>query len=228
MHREQGFPVPAAVFVTALLLFAGCVRQDISRADQLLSSGDFLEARRLYERAVRHEPESFDAHYGLGMSWCAEALYRTELGLAVPDDWFPAIYHLSRALGIRNDPHARATLAILHFNLGSSFRRRGEDALAIERLEQAVSYDSTLIKAHNLLGAIYHEHGRYDQAVRCYRCVLKNSPGYAMAHFNLGAASWALGDFRTARSHFSQAAEIEPHNTYYAGWVKKAESRIDN
>ena len=216
---------PAALL---LLATAQCLPlQDIERANTLLIQGEYREARRMFSRAVERNPLSFDAQYGLGMTWCAEALHRTELNLAQPDDWFTAVYHMTRAQTLRDDPQARQTLAILHYNLGTSFHRSAQTGAAIARLEQAVSYDSTQIKALNLLGALYHEQGRLDDAARCYRSVVALVPGYAMGHFNLGAVAWARTAFDSAADHFARALEHAPGNEHFSLWLSRARERME-
>jgi tetratricopeptide (TPR) repeat protein len=199
-----------------------CRDNRLNTAKALLEGGDFLAARGLYERCVEKSPRDFAAHYGCGMTWCAEAMYKTEIGLAVPDDWYPAIYQMTIALHIEPLPVARQTLAVLHFNLGSCYRKTGNTDDAVQRIRQAVSYDSTFFKAWNLLGALYHERGDLDMAENCYRRTVILKPDYAMAHFNLGALSWARGDYAPATRYFQDAVTLEPGNAYFAGWLAKA------
>jgi Flp pilus assembly protein TadD len=190
-----------------------------------MERGDFLGAQRLYALVLEHRPRDFTAHYGMGMARCAEAINRTELGLASPEDWYPAIYHMTIAAGIDSQPRALSTLAILHYNLGASYRRSGETDAAIARLEQAVAYDSTLLKATNLLGAMCHERGDFVKAARCYRRALAAHPDYPLAHFNLGALAWARGDFDAAKKRFERAASLAPGNGHFRQWLEKARKR---
>jgi tetratricopeptide (TPR) repeat protein len=210
----------------AVALVAGCVSRDLERAGALLEGGDFLGAQRLYARVLERRPRDFAPHYGMAMAHCAEAINRTELGLAAPEDWYPAIYHMTVAAGIDSRPRALTTLAILHYNLGASYRRNGQTEEAIARLERAVDCDSTLLKATNLLGAMYHERGDLDKAARCYRRTLAAHPDYPLAHFNLGALAWARGDFAAARDRFERAAALSPGNGHFREWLDKARSRL--
>jgi tetratricopeptide (TPR) repeat protein len=209
------------VLSIAALIFQ-CKNDNLKTAKELLEGGDFLAARELYERLVEKSPRDFAGHYGLGMTWCAEAMYKTEIGLADPDDWYPAIYQMTIAMHINPHPMARNTLAILHFNLGTCYKKMGNNDDAILRIQQAVAYDSTFFKAWNLLGALYHEQGNLAMAENSYRRAIILKPDYAMSHFNLGALSWARKEYAMAEKHFQDAVTLEPHNDYFEGWLAKA------
>jgi len=194
----------------------------IARANALLESGRFREARTLYQRALEREPDSYAAHYGLGMCWCAEAIHKTELALAQPGDWYPAIYHMTNAANRGAGEPARKTLAILHFNLGAAYRKEDRAEAAIARLEQALAYDSALTKANNLLGAMYHQYGNLKQAQKLYQRVIILEPDYAPGYFNLGAVAWARKDFAAARDYFNEAVRLAPQNPAFGEWLEKA------
>jgi tetratricopeptide (TPR) repeat protein len=208
------------LLVTSVVL--NCGQDRLAAAKTLLENGDYLAARKVYESVLEDKPRDFAAHFGLGMTWCAEAIYKTELGLARPADWYPAIYHMTVAGHLETNDQVRSTLAILHFNLGACYLKQGDRDQAMQRIRQAVAYDSTLLKANNLLGALYHEQGDFDNAERCYRRILQTNPDYAMAHFNLGALAWAKKDFRDAEKHFSDAVASDSGNAYFKTWLAKA------
>jgi tetratricopeptide (TPR) repeat protein len=214
--------------VVAVAACAGCRVSRLDRANRLLQSGDYLSARRMYLEAIERRPGDFNAHYGAGMSWCAEALYKTELSIVRPDDWYRALYHMTVASGLApQKSEVRRTLAAFHFNLGTCHRNEGDIDAAIGRLEQAVACDSSLIKAYNLLGVLYQEKGDFAAARKCYSRVLEVQPDYTKAHFNLGALEWACGDYCAAAGHFQRAVDIEPGNSHFSGWLEKARQRAE-
>lgn len=194
----------------------------------LLESGDFLSARRLYVKALERDPTSPSAQYGLGMTYCAEAIYKAELGLGQPLDWYPAIYHVTIASNMDKSDDIRKTLAILHFNLGAGYRSSGDNSGAIARLEQALTYDSTLLKALNLLGAMYHEQGDLEKAESKYRRAVAVRPDYALAHFNRGAVAWVKGDFQTARDAFASAFSLDSTNSAFRLWYERAVKQVSS
>lgn len=197
----------------------------LKQANLLLESGDYLGARKRYKKIINREPENFSAHFGLGMSYCAETIFKTDLGMAKSEDWHPAIYHMTIAMNLNENKEAKQTLAVLYFNLGTFFKKENKLDAAIESLKQAVAYDPTLLKALNLLGALYHERGNLEEAEYYYKKSITVKPDYAMAHFNLGAIAWARKDFDAAVSYFQKAVSLSPENSYFQNWLAKAEKR---
>jgi tetratricopeptide (TPR) repeat protein len=208
--------------VATVIGLSGCRDNRLTTANTLLESGDFVSARTLYYRMVEAQPRNFVAHYGLGMSYCAEAMFKTELGLATPADWYPAITQLTIATRLDTNREIRHTLAILHYNLGACYKKNNNIDDAILRISQAISYDSTLLKGYNLLGTLYQERGELDRAESCYRRTLIINPEYAMAHFNLGALCWRRKQYDEACTHFIDAAALEPENGYFQSWLTKS------
>jgi len=219
-------PAKSLWLFTLLCLIAccciGCRKDRLALAKELLEGGDFLAARKMYSRMVESYPNDYAVHYGLGMSWCAEAIYKTEIGLAVPQDWYPAIYQMTVAMHLDTSEEVHRTLAILHYNLGACFKKAGNREEAIRRIQYAVSYDSTLLKAYNLLGALYQEQGDLDKADLSYRRALLLKPDYSPAHFNRGALAWARSDYATAVQCFQDAVTCEPQNPNFLNWLGKA------
>jgi len=214
------------LIITALvLLHYNSGSSSLKKANLLLEAGDFLGARKLYARIIDKDPKNFSAHFGLGMSYCAETIFNTELGTAKSPDWFPAIYHITIAMNIEENDQAKKTLAILYFNLGTSLNKEGNPDGAMGSIEQAVVYDSTLLKALNLLGAMYHERGNLDQAVQYYKKALAVKPDYAMAYFNLGACAWAKQEYDQSAGYFQQAVSLDPENPHFKTWLEKARTQ---
>jgi tetratricopeptide (TPR) repeat protein len=211
-----------AVLCLTAFCCAGCRKDRLTQAKELLEGGDFLTARKMYSRLVESCPDSYAARYGLGMSWCAEAIYKTEIGIAEPKDWYPAIYQMTVAMHLDTGTEVSRTLAILHYNLGACFKKAGNREEAIRRVRHAVSCDSTLLKAYNLLGALYQEQGDLDNADLSYRRALLLKPDYSPAHFNRGSLAWARGDYAAAEKCFRDAVTCEPQNASFSGWLEKA------
>ena len=211
----------AVLCITALCCL-GCRKDRLNHAKVLLEDGDFLSARKIYSRIAESRPEDYGARYGLCMTWCAEAIYKTEIGIAEPEDWYPAIYEMTVVTHLDTGKEARGTLAILHYNLGASFKKAGNREEAIRSIRHAVSCDSTLLKGYNLLGALYQEQGDLDNADLSYSHALLLKPDYAPARFNRGALAWARGDYAAAEKCFQDAVTRDPQNTYFTGWLEKA------
>ena len=213
--------------ICSFWLFSGCTRIQFEKADYLLESGAFLEARKIYKQGLTNRLYQFSSHYGMGMTFAAEAMYKTNLGLASPMDWYPAIYHISIASNEQPTFEVRHTLSILHFNLGVSYKQKGRTKEAIDRLTQAVSYDSSLIKGYNLLGALYQEQQNYSTARWYYERVIALDSSYALGHFNLGTIYWINNDYDRAYFHFNQAATLDPSKQVFTNWEQQAKDQLD-
>ncbi len=218
----------AGIIVILFLLQYSESGRELKKGNALLEAGDFLGARKIYNRTIERDPENFSAHYGLGMSWCAETIYKTELHLAEPQDWYPAIYHMTIAMNMKENRQVQETLAILHFNLGTCFKKENDFSTAIKLFEQAVAYNPGLLKALNSLGAMYHEMKNYFQAEFYYKKAIGIQPDYAMAHFNLGAVAWAQGDYSRSAKFFQEAVSLQPENTYFTNWLTRAKEQTGN
>ncbi len=197
-------------------------------ANILMESGDYLGARKIYTMILEKKPVCFSAHYGLGMSWCAEAIFKTPLELVTFQDWYNAIYHMTVAYSLQKSDQVSQTLGILYFNLGTYFRNNNNQEAAIKQIEQAVIYNPKLLKALNLLGAIYHERGYYNKAEYYYKKALELKPDYAMAYFNLGALAWVNEDYKLAFNFFQKAVSLSPDNKYFQDWLEKALTQQSN
>ena len=226
MPPYRSWPVCTTFLIAGILLCWGCAA-DIERANELLEAGDFLSARAICTEVLDRRPTDFAAQYCMGMTYGAEAMHKTGLGLPCPEKWYKAIYHMTVASNLDEEEEVDRTLAILHFNLGSYFKKNDDIPAAVARLQQAVSYDSTLLKAVNLLGALYHQRDELGRARRCYRKVVEIDPRFASGHFNLGAVAWARGDFAAAARHFGTAAQLQPNNHHFRRWQQQAAARSE-
>jgi tetratricopeptide (TPR) repeat protein len=93
------------------------------------------------------------------------------------------------------------------------------DAQAV--LEQALTVNASNPYAHNLLGLVLREQGKFVDARQHYEAALQLDPQYARAHFNLGVlAELYLQDLPLALNHFRayQSLQKEPDQTV-ANWV---------
>lgn len=94
-----------------------------------------------------------------------------------------------------------------------------EDAQAV--LGQALTVNVSNPYAHNLLGLVLREQGKFAEARQHYEAALQLDPQYARAHFNLGVlAELYLQDLPLALNHFRayQSLQKEPDQTV-SNWV---------
>ena len=80
--------------------------------------------------------------------------------------------------------------------------------------QKAVDMQSALnsdyAEAHNNLGTVLQEEGKFNEAVTCYRQTIKLKPDHAMAHCNLGTTLQELGEYEEAVLYCRQAISLNP------------------
>jgi tetratricopeptide (TPR) repeat protein len=98
----------------------------------------------------------------------------------------------------------------MHYNLGNTFKSRGDLDEAISHYRQALAINPRYVKAHNNLGKALHAQDQLDEAIRHYREALRIKPGFFEGHCNLGMSLESQGKLDEAVLHYRQALYIEP------------------
>jgi tetratricopeptide (TPR) repeat protein len=93
----------------------------------------------------------------------------------------------------------------------------GDLATAAQISEALVTLLPDEPKAHFLLGNIYNQANRFEQAIEQYQTVLRLDPDSASAHTNMGVVHYKTGDLETAIREYQAALQIEPDDaeTHY-------------
>ena len=104
------------------------------KASAAAAKGDRAKAIRHLRKAVRAQPEFFEAHYNLGVHY--QAL----------EQWENATRAYLRAIELRQNT------ARPNFNLGVIYHNQGKLDQAIQRYQQALEYDPSFAEAHQALG----------------------------------------------------------------------------
>jgi tetratricopeptide (TPR) repeat protein len=138
------------------------------------------EAVESFRKAVDRNPNSAEAHNGLGT-----ALHK--MGRIQE-----AVESFRRAVQIKPD------FAEALNNLGVANGHLGRDQEAIETLKQAIRVKPDFAAACNNLGLVYSKAGRHTEGIRYYKEAVDLSPEFAEAQYNLGASFLALGDNQSA------------------------------
>ena len=100
-------------------------------------------------------------------------------------------------------------------------RRRTAEAEAL--YEKALTLEPTCFEAHFNLGNVYHDTGRFEEAVKCYVQALAVDQGYADAHFYLAVTLEKLGRSGEARPHWLAYQRLAPNGE----WVELAREFSD-
>ena len=98
---------------------------------------------------------------------------------------------------------------------GLAAHKRGEFALARERLEKAAALDSAMAEYHNHLGVACRAAGDTEKAIESYGRALALEPSSATTHGNLGNALRALGKFDAAIASYREAVSLNPDGVHF-------------
>jgi tetratricopeptide (TPR) repeat protein len=181
-------PALGAALAAALALLLGTLTWSHCRM--------FHDDETLYLETIRRNPDSWFAHYNLGLAWSKE-----------PGRLNDAIAQYREAV------RARPGFADAHYNLGVALGKvSGRSAEAISEYREALRSDPGMVQAHNNLGLLLAETpGRLDDAVAEYREALRLEPDDAEAHLNLGSAlARSPGRLDDAVAEFREAMRLRP------------------
>ena len=99
--------------------------------------------------------------------------------------------------------------AIVHYNQGYDYYKKGEYDKAIEELESSLKFDKDNENAHYGLGNCYYRKQMYEKAVDGYKSAIKINPAFANAHYGLGTTYSALKKTNKADKEFAAYRELK-------------------
>ncbi|MCK4458814.1 MAG: tetratricopeptide repeat protein [Methanosarcinales archaeon] len=101
---------------------------------------------------------------------------------------------------------------------------------AIGYYKESVKINPDNAEAHNNLGVLLKDLGRYDEAEKEYREAIRANPDRAAAHYNLGSLLYNLGQYDEAEKECREAIGIHPVDAashYNLGVLLKDLGRYD-
>lgn len=93
--------------------------------------------------------------------------------------------------------------AIVHYNQGYDYYKKGEYDKAIEELENSLKFDPNNENAYYGLGNCYYRKQMYEKAIEGYKKSVERNPDFANAHYGLGTAYSALRKTDEADNEFT-------------------------
>jgi serine/threonine protein kinase/Tfp pilus assembly protein PilF len=167
---------------------------------------DFDRARSCFEKVLKLEPGSVLAHAYLASAAAARTHY-----IADPNLLSSAQREVEAALRLK--PDSEEALRVL---AGVNYQR-GQLGKALEAALRAIETDPRSGMAGALLGRIYHELGRPDQALRWFE--LARSRGHRNEEFDseIGDCWAALGDYEKAGEAYQRSTDLHPERSQ--GWI---------
>ncbi len=134
-----------------------------------------------------------------------KAIALTYLGMIHDDkgDYDSAEKYFTRALTYdKNNPD-------IYKNLSMTYRHKKQFDKAVESAEKSASMKTDDTDAKILLGNVYFETGRYDEAIAAYREALDSAPDNPRLLYNLGSALMKKGDEFAAMEYFKKAGAAD-------------------
>ena len=128
-----------------------------------------------------------------------------QYGLELSEQGFdtPALAAFERV--VSTDPSA-----IVFYNLGTLYMKRGRNAEATAAFERALQVKTDYADANNSLGALLAHNGDLPGAIAQFTAALAARPQFADAMNNLGYALFQTGDAAQARELYEKALALQP------------------
>lgn len=173
------------------------------RAAGLLEQGHAVSALEEYERALKLAPDDPEILLGLAdLLVCHPGEDRDQVERAL------AVTEKGRKLAHRNDdPDLEFEFLLLQ---GTALNQLGECVRGIKAIDAALALMPDSVDAQLERAVALFELGRFDEAQKSLREVLREHPEDAWAHHYLGLIAERRKDTREAKKHFLRAQQSAP------------------
>ncbi len=213
---------------------------DLKHCRDLVSSGQFDEARREITELLGKDPDSAEAYEILGISYLKQGDYaQAETALRKASDIAPnnssVLNNLGNALYRQNklpesiDVYKRAVTLPnsesfrLWTNLANAYADQGTQSStdeAIKAFARAIKLKSDFAPAYLGIGRMYCEREQFDQADKHLRLAIKYKPDYSGAYYYLGHVEAGRKNFPEAIAYLTKSQKYE-HNAQYRAETSK-------
>jgi tetratricopeptide (TPR) repeat protein len=180
----------------------------IEKGWSLISLGDYAGAIQALTKALALAPSETQAQSLLG--W-AQMLH---------EDYDDALATFSRVL--MKEP----ANSLARINVGYICLKKRIFGEAIEHLSKAIRLDNdrkATLYAHYYLGLVYLEREMFEDAVTFFQKTLQLGPNLIEAYYELGRASWFMGDPAAAKTAWAEGFKANKFNP----WGKRCKEMLD-
>lgn len=149
-----------------------------------------------YNKAIELDREFAMAHYGLGLVYFDLRSYEK------------SIEEYSKAIEL-NPNYAEA------YNNRAASRAKLKDSntdACIDDWEKAIQLNPNIPEPYVNLGVVYHELGKYSEALRNLNKAIEINPNLAVAYYNRGRTFANMGNYNMATKDYDHAIELDPNN----------------
>lgn len=193
--------------------------------NERLGHNDFDGAIDLAMSGIKANPKDGKAHYRLSQIYIQQWRLRealVELEKAIEADPATASYYRTRATIRRYQGNYADAIADQKkavelskdkafelVELSNMYTQMGDNAKAIDSLNDALKTDPSSKGAYKSLVALLAKEKRFDELVDAYKNAIKGQPKDAALHFNLAETLHALGEEDEAIEHYKEAANLD-------------------
>jgi len=220
--------------------YAPDVEQRIDIAGRMSKEGNFDEARRVLQEALRLDGNCCECLNSLGITYFkegrlkeAEAHFRN--ALKIDPLYLEALCNLGLCLYQQGESHYeeasvyfRQALELthnndfqLHKNLADVLRDKGDFKEALKHYGEAVRLQPDYAPAYNGLSMLYYRLKQYDKAFDEAQKAVKFRPDYALGYFYLGMIETARKHVPEAIQYYETSLKYEPNPRYAADTRQK-------
>ena len=121
----------------------------------------------------------------------------------------------------------RQKIAALDTQLGIEYMREGNNEIALERLEKALTVDPNYVDAHNALGLLYSQLREYDLAEKSFKSALRTDPGNSFALNNYGQFLCQQKRYPEGQLQFAAAVKNPLYDTPEAAYTNAGLCALD-
>jgi tetratricopeptide (TPR) repeat protein len=183
------------------------------------SRGDFTQAERHFEKAVRLNPNYTEAQLNLMVTY-------NDLGKY---DAAREVYGVIRSRGAgggKGDPFAKGKIANMHAELSQAYQDAGMMPEAIAELERAVRLCPQFADLRTRLAVLYRDGGQPERAREELESARSANPGYAQARLLLGVMMLTAGELEPAAAEFETVLDKDPDNKSAQMYLRLVQSRL--
>jgi Flp pilus assembly protein TadD len=172
------------------------INDAIKSAQEHYRAGDLQKAAGLYAEIIRHQPDSIDALFMLG-------IINAQTGnLNAAAEYF-------RKLIAVHPTHTGA-----YYNLGNVYRDQGQFSEAFKCYQKAIQLNPGHTEAFINIGIIFKMQGRFDEEAACYQKAIQLDPRSAAAFFNLGHHFFEKEQFDKALACYEKVSLLNPQSAH--------------
>ncbi len=206
----------------------GEVDAQLARGASALRRGDVVDAMKAFQAALQLDPDSWEAHEGLGQAWRASgdlqaAQRELRLALSSAHAGASAAGHLADLIPLLPDEqrreawtwlgaHATASLAI-QLKVAGEARRAGDLVTVGEALNRALALDPSHLRARVEQIRLARDALNYPRAEELALAFIRDHPRYAETHVQLGRIYQLQRRREDAARHYATALELEPEHS---------------